>query len=150
MLDPLPLTAYPDLAGQTAAVAPDGYAYFPALIDADQVAALHRTMVELTVLPESYDRDWRSPEYGYVNQSLNNVFNRNPLFLPYLDRPGVIGLAEVLHGADCHVIGMTAWLTGLGWPNQRLHSDWQPLVHPEDLMEDEHVQIPVYITTAHY
>jgi len=150
MLEPLPLTTYPDLADQAAAVARDGYAYFPAKIDADQVAALRRAMDELTAIPESYDRDWRPPEYGHVNKSINNVFNRDPLFLPYLDMPGVIELAEALHGADCHVIGMTAWVTGPGRPDQRLHADWQPLVIPEDLMEDERVEIPVFITTAHY
>lgn len=33
--------------------------------------------------------------------------------------------------------GMTAWLTGPGRPDQRLHSDWPPLVIAEDVMEDE-------------
>src|SRR5438270_3246800 len=150
MRESLPLTAYPDLTGQAAAVARDGYAYFPALTDTDQVTALLRTMDELNAIEESYDRDWRPPEYGYVNKSINNVFNRDPLFLPYLDMPGVIELVEALHGADCHVIGMTAWVTGPGRPDQRLHADWQPLVIPEELMEDERVRIPVFITTAHF
>lgn len=108
MLEPLPLMAYPDLEGQAAAVARDGYAYFPAKIDVDQVAALRRAMDEVTAIPESYDRDWRPPEHGHVNKSINNVFNRDRLFLAYLDMPGVIDLAEALHEADCHVIGMTA------------------------------------------
>lgn len=150
MLEPLPLLAHSDLAGQVEAVTHDGYAYFPAKINAEQVAAMRRAMDELTALPESFDRDWRPPDHSYVNKSINNVFNRDPLFLPYLDFPGIIELAEALHGADCHVIGMTAWVTGPGRPDQTLHADWQPLVIPEALMEDPRVQIPVFITTAHF
>ena len=45
---------------------------------------------------------------------------------------------------------MTAWLTGPGRPEQNLHADWQPLLVPEDLMEDPRLRIPVYITTAHF
>lgn len=150
MLKPLPLTSYRELPDQVAAVHSDGYAYFPAQLDADQVAALRRAMDALTALPESYDRDWQPPEHPYLNKSINNVFNRDPVFLPYLDMPGVIELAEALHGADYHVIGMTAWVTGPGRPDQRLHADWQPLEIPEDLMDDERIRIPVFITTAHY
>jgi hypothetical protein len=150
MPEPLPLVAQPDLESRVAAVVRDGYVYFPQVIGSAEIAELRRSMDSLTALPENYDRDWRPPEHSYVNKSINNVFNRSALFLQYLDRPGVIELAEALHGADCHVIGMTAWVTGPGRPAQRLHADWQPLVLPEEVMEDPRVQIPVYITTAHY
>lgn len=150
MRKPLSLIPQPDLESRVAAVVNDGYVYFPGVVDAAQIAALREAMDELTALTENYDRDWRPPQHSYVNKSINNVFNRNVLFLQYLDMPGVIELAEALHGDDCHIIGMTAWVTGPGRPGQRLHADWQPLVLPEEVMEDPRVQIPVYITTAHY
>ena len=70
--------------------------------------------------------------------------------MQFLDYPGVIEVAEALHGANCHVIGMTSWQTGPGRPDQTLHADWQPLELPEDVMADPRVRIPVYISTAHF
>ena len=49
------------------------------------------------------------------------------LFLKYLDRSDVIDLAEAIHGEDCHIIGMTAWVTGPGRPDQQYHCDWLPI-----------------------
>ena len=70
--------------------------------------------------------------------------------MEYLDQPGVIEIAEALHGDDCHVIGMTAWLTGPGRPDQTLHTDWLPISLPEDVLADPRVKVPVFITTAHF
>ena len=150
MIEPIPLVAYEGLEEQAEAVHRDGYAYLPGVIDAGEVQRLRAAMDALEAIPESFDRV-RTPEKGgFFNKSINNAFNRDPLFTGYLDRPRVIELAEALHGPDCHCIGMTAWLTGPGRPDQNLHADWQPLLVPEDLMEDPRLRIPVYITTAHY
>ena len=150
MIEPIPLIAYPELEEQAEAVHRDGYAYLPGILDAGEIQRLRAAMDALEAIPESFDRV-RTPEKGgFFNKSINNVFNRDPLFTGFLDRPRVIELAEALHGPDCHCIGMTAWMTGPGRPEQNLHADWQPLVVPEDLMEDPRLRIPVYITTAHY
>ena len=146
----LPLVAYPDLESQVRAMESDGYAFLPAVIDAVAVAELRAGMDELTSIAESFDRDRTPEDGGFLNKSINNVFNRHPLFLQYLDQPGVIELAEAVHGSDCHVIGMTAWLTGPGRPDQRLHTDWLPLALPEDLLADPRVKVPIFITTAHF
>ena len=140
-----------DVGGtHTDAVLLDGeavVAHTKALTTADVLTGI---MDALEAIPESFDRV-RTPEKGgFFNKSINNAFNRDPLFTGFLDRPRVIELAEALHGPDCHCIGMTAWLTGPGRPAQNLHADWQPLLVPEDLMEDPRLRIPVYITTAHY
>jgi hypothetical protein len=146
----LPLHAYPDLASQVQAMEEDGYAYLPGALNAAEVAGLRTAMDRLEAIPASYDHHTLPGEGGFLNKSINNVFNRDPLFLPYVDRPGVIEIAEAVHGPDCHIIGMTAWLTGPGRPEQRLHADWQPLTLPPEVMSHPGVKIPIYITTAHY
>ncbi len=146
----LPLSVYPDLAGQVKAMEEDGYAYLPGVLDAAAVAELRAAMDRLTAIPASYDHHTLPATGGFFNKSINNVFNRDPHFLPYVDRPSVIEIAEAVHGPDCHIIGMTAWLTGPGRPDQRLHADWQPLTLPPEVMSHPGVKIPIYISTAHY
>jgi ectoine hydroxylase-related dioxygenase (phytanoyl-CoA dioxygenase family) len=150
MAQPLPLVAATDLAGRVAAVENDGYAYFSQILDADQIAQLRTAMDELVAIPASYDRHTDPKEHGFLNKSINNAFNRNPIFLPYLDMPDVIETIEALHGDDSHCIGMTAWMTGPGRPDQGLHTDYQALTLPEDIMADPRVKIPVFISTMHY
>jgi ectoine hydroxylase-related dioxygenase (phytanoyl-CoA dioxygenase family) len=150
MSEVLPLIAYPDLQSQVEALERDGYVYLPAVLDAREIAAMRACMDRLEAIPESYDRHQTPDGHGYLNKCINNAFNRDPLFLPFLDRPRVIDLAEAVHGPDCHVIGMTAWLTGPGRPDQSLHADWLAVTLPEDIMADPRVKLPVYITTAHY
>jgi hypothetical protein len=150
MSNALPLIAYPDLAGQVKAMEEDGYAYLPAVLNADEIAELRVAMDRLEAMPASYDRHTLPDNGGFLNKSINNVFNHDPLFLSYVDRPGVIEIAEAIHGNDCHIIGMTAWLTGPGRPDQGLHADWQPLTLPAEVMSNPHVKIPIYIATAHF
>jgi hypothetical protein len=150
MPNPLTLVAYHDHEDQVRAMETDGYAYLPGLLDARQVSELREAMDRLTAIPASFDRHETPENGGFLNKSINNVFNRDPLFLPYLDRPGVIELAEAVHGSDCHVIGMTAWVTGPGRPDQRLHTDWLPVPLPEDVRADPRVRLPIFVTTAHF
>ena len=128
MSNALSLIAYPTLVGQVKAMEEDGYAFLPGLLNAAEVAELRAAMDRLVAIPASYDRDDTSG--GFLNKSINNAFNRDPLFLSYVDRPGVIEIAEAIHGNDCHIIGMTTWMTGPGRPDQQLHADWQPLTLP--------------------
>jgi len=148
MSNALALNAYPDLARQVQAMDEDGYAYLPNVLCAAEVAELSAAMDRLEAMPASYDR--HDSQGGFLNKSINNVFNRDPLFLSYVDRPGVIEIAEAIHGSDCHIIGMTAWLTGPGRPDQKLHADWQPLTLPAEVMRHPGVKIPIYIATAHF
>jgi len=151
MSQTLPLVAYPDLEGQVKAMEEDGYAYLPKVIDDVQLVELRTAMERLTAIPESFDRHTvAEPGNGFLNKHINNAFNRDPVFLQYLDKSPVIELAEAVHGPDCHVIGMTVWLTGPGRPDQGLHTDWLPILLPADVLADPRVKVPIFITTAHY
>ena len=112
----LPLMAQPDLASQVNAVEQDGYVYLPGVLDEDQTAELRAHMDRLQPNPESFDRGLQPERDGFINRHVNNAFNRDPHFVQFLDYPGVIEIAEALHGANCHVIGMTSWITGPGRP----------------------------------
>ncbi|MBT5536303.1 dioxygenase, partial [Candidatus Poribacteria bacterium] len=150
MRQALELTAYDTPEERVRAIEEDGFAYFPAALDADEVATLRSVMSGLQPISESFDRYHTAEERGFLQAHVNNAFNRDPLFLGYLDRPGVIELAEATHGEDCHVIGMTSWITGPGRPDQTLHTDWLPLPLPEDIAAGPRVKVPVFITTTHY
>lgn len=148
MNNALSLITYPTLARQVQAMEEDGYAFLPGLLSPGEIAELRAAMDRLSANPASYDR--HDTAGGFFNKSINNAFNRDPVFLPYVDRPGVIELAEAIHGSDCHIIGMTAWMTGPGRPDQPLHADWQPITLPPEVMRMPSVKIPIYISTAHF
>lgn len=152
MTQAMTLKAYDTLPAQTESVERDGYAYFPGYLDADAVRALRAAMDATPICPEHFDRDTDGTETqpGFREKVINNAFNRNELFFSYLDKPGIIELAEALHGADCHVIAMTAWVTGPGRPTQNLHVDWLPAELPARVLSDPAVRLPVFITTAHF
>lgn len=150
MADGLKLVARETLEQRVEALEQDGYVYFPGALTDDEVVELRDAMDRLEARPEEFDRHTNPDSHGFLNKSINNVFNRDPAFLSYLDRSEIIDVVEAAHGPDCHVIGMTAWMTGPGRPDQGLHVDWQPLELPEDIMDDPRVHVPVYITTVHY
>jgi len=77
------------------------------------------------------------------------VFNRDPFWLQFLDRPGIIDLAEAALGPDCHVIGETAWRSHPGFRGEPLHADYLPVTWPEGALPDA-VRIPMCILTAHF
>lgn len=146
----LKLQDFETLEGRMDAFEQDGFAFFQKAMDGGQVERLRSAMDELTAMPESFDKYHTAEQRGFFQKHINNAFNRAPEFLPCLDCPGVIELAEAVHGRDCHVIGMTAWVTGPGRPDQGLHVDWLPVPLPSDVAADPRVKIPALITTAHY
>lgn len=150
MAEPLPLVAYDTLEDQVAALYRDGYVYLPNVLNAEEIAQLREQMDILEPRPESFDKNLQPEDHGYLNKVINNAFNRHPLFLRFLDYAGVIEIAEATHGEDCHCMGMTAWMTGPGRPDQKLHTDWLPLSLPADVLADPRVRVPIFITTAHF
>lgn len=149
-MERLPLFAYETLDERVEALYRDGYVYLPNVLSAEAVKELRRNMDSLTAIPESFDTHSAADENGYLNKSINNAFNRHPHFLKYLDESEIIELEEAVHGEDCHCIGMTAWMTGSGRPDQTLHVDWLPLSLPEDVIADPRIRLPIFITTAHF
>jgi ectoine hydroxylase-related dioxygenase (phytanoyl-CoA dioxygenase family) len=153
----LELTEYGDVDSQVRSLRESGYVYFPRALDASQVEELRAAMDRLEPAAEGFDRSEVRPE-GFFDKHILNCFNRDPLFLQYLDRSPVYEVAE---GAlsytesgpwspSCHVIGMASWVTGPGRPDQALHADWQAIDLPGDVAADPRVRVPVFVTTAHY
>ena len=151
MAQALSLIAHDDLASQVKALEEDGYVYFPGVLDSGEMTQLRAAMDRLEPIAASYDRaDSQANGQTFVNKVINNSFNRDPLYLSYLDRAPIVDVAEAIHGDDCHCLGMQSWLTGPGRPDQNLHTDWLPLALPEHVLADPQVKIPIFITTAHY
>ncbi len=79
------------------------------------------------------------------------VFNRNPYWLSFIDKKGVIDGIESLMGADCHIIGMSAWRTPPGSKQGgKMHIDQLILPMDEDLLVSGRVKLPIYYSTLHF
>jgi ectoine hydroxylase-related dioxygenase (phytanoyl-CoA dioxygenase family) len=85
-----------------------------------------------------------------VMERYKNVFNRDPFWLPFLDRPGLIDLAERLLGPDCRIIGQTAWRTHPGYRAEPLHLDYLPLEVPEQAYAAGLRVAPFIVTVQFY
>jgi hypothetical protein len=77
------------------------------------------------------------------------VFNRDPYWLQFIDRPGVIELAEAALGADCHIIGMTAWRSHPGHRSEALHVDYLPFASSDSALPALS-HIAIFIMTVHF
>lgn len=152
MTKAMALQAFATTDERVASVERDGFAYFPHHLSAEEVSDLRQAMDDTPTVAEHFDRHPSQTvvEKGFAEKVINNAFNRNEIFFSYLDRPEVIEVAEGLHGDDCHVIGMTAWVTGPGRPPQGLHVDYLAAELPRAVLEDPRVKMPVFITTAHF
>jgi ectoine hydroxylase-related dioxygenase (phytanoyl-CoA dioxygenase family) len=116
-----------------------GFALLRGVLDSGQIAEL-RTAID-ALQPQHWD-------YTGLVDHYKRVFNRDPLWLPYLDLPGVIELAEAALGADCHVIGQTAWRCHPGFIGAELHLDYLAMQLPSSLLDDPSFELPMQICTA--
>jgi hypothetical protein len=137
----LPRYAQDDVQGMIRGMEEDGFAIIPGVIDAAQVAEMRRRIDELR--PFAFDAQGGIDHYKCV-------FNRSPYWLPYLDKPGVIECAEGVMGADCHIIGMSAWRSHPGAGGWGLHTDQLFFPVGEELLVSGQVKLPVMLATAHY
>ena len=144
MQEALTLTAYETVPELAAALERDGFVYMPGVVDADEIAELRRRMDALDLDPAAFD--WRTT----YDKHIKVIFNRDPYFLPLIDREPVVSVAEAVMGEDCHIIGETSWTTGPSRPDQRLHIDYLALEVPEHLLVSGEVRVPIYIATAHF
>jgi hypothetical protein len=81
---------------------------------------------------------------------VKNAWNRRPEYLKYADMDPTCAICEILLGADCHLIGMTSWITGPGRTDQGLHNDYLPFEVPSEKLRTGQVKMPVFLITAHY
>ena len=75
----------------------------------NEIKELKDATDRLDIIPESYDS---INKHGNPSKLINNAFNRDILFLKYLDKPRLINLAEAVHGDTCHIIQMHLWKRG--------------------------------------
>lgn len=103
----------------------DGCVFVREALSVEQCAAARARIDALR--PFHWDEVHRENERG--TRSLDRylcVFNRDAYWLQFLDRPGMIDLAEAALGADCHIIGETAWRSHPGFLGEPLHVDYRP------------------------
>jgi ectoine hydroxylase-related dioxygenase (phytanoyl-CoA dioxygenase family) len=136
--------ALSDTAGMTEAIYEDGYVLIPNVLTASEVAAAREALARL----QPFGLDGSS--WSDLNYHFKCVFNRDRLWLSYVDRPGIIELAEALMGDQCHIIGMTAWKSLPGYDGWRVHLDQLFVPLPESVFADPNFKLPVWICTAHY
>lgn len=114
-----------------------GFALIPAVLDPARITLLRAAIDALQPL------HW---DYQGLLEHYKCVFNRDPLWLPFLDLPPLIELAEAVLGSDCHVIGQTAWRSHPGYPGMGLHLDHLPMALPTEL--HGRFSLPAQILTA--
>jgi len=124
---------------QLQALQEQGYLLLRGVLDGLHVALLRCAIDDLHPL------HW---DYQGLLEHYKCVFNRDPLWLPFLDLPPLIDLAEAALGADCHVIGQTAWRSHPGYPGMGLHLDHLPMALPQWLVARGDFCQPMQILTA--
>ena len=117
-----------------------GFVLIPAVLDHVQIDCLRQAIDGLEPL------HW---DYQGLLEQYKCVFNRHPLWLPFLDLAPLIDLAEACLGPDCHIIGQTAWRSHPGYPGMDLHLDHLPMQLPDWVWARADFQLPMQILTAH-
>lgn len=116
-----------------------GYVLIPGVLEPLRIALLRCAIDELQPL------HW---DYQGLLEHYKCVFNRNPLWLSFLDLPPLIDLAEAVLGSDCHVIGQTAWRSHPGYPGMGLHLDYLPMELPDWIRARQDYSQPIQVLTA--
>ncbi len=134
-------SAQDDVAGMTQALHGDGFALVPNVLTPGECAAARARIDALQ--PFGFDSLGATDHFKCV-------FNRDPYWLSFLDRPGLIDLAEATMGSECHIIGQTAWRSHPGHDGWAPHTDRVFVEMPEDMATDPRFTLPVYLCTAHF
>ncbi|WP_150640906.1 phytanoyl-CoA dioxygenase family protein [Pseudomonas fluorescens] len=118
----------------------DGFVLLPRILNGMQIETLRAAIDRLK------QQHW---DYSGLLEHYACVFNRDPLWLPFLDLPGIIELAEAALGDDCHLIGQTAWRCHPGFTGLALHLDYLVMELPAGLLADPGFELPMQICTVH-
>lgn len=138
-----PTYALGDTAGQLQGLKDDGFALIPGVLSPEEVAETRAEIDRLQAF--GFDRN----DVG-VASHFKCVFNRSPYWLRYLDYPNIIDLAEASMGANCHIIGMSAWRSWPGKGGGGIHSDHVFFEADEELLTSGKLEIPIMLCTAHF
>lgn len=131
-----------DTAGMAEALDTDGFVFIPGVLTDDEVQATRAAIDRLR--PFGFDRTRDGLDHYKC------VFNRDALWMSYLDRPGIIELAEATMGDQCHIIGMSAWRSHPGYGGAGLHVDETFVEFPEHVYDDPAFRLPIWLATAHF
>jgi hypothetical protein len=145
-LENLPYPEEFDLEAASEAMFSDGYAIIPGVLNRDEVAELKHRMDTSGGPDEQYDHT----KIGWCfNKHLTVEYHKDPHFLRYIDRPGVVDLARAVLGADCRIHSGTMWVTG---PGRRMgvHCDFLPVKLPPEYAADPRVRVPVHECVAQF
>src|SRR5262245_41374350 len=138
--DRLPTYGAAERDRMLAAMISDGFVLIPTVL----------TPAEVQTAPEKID-DLKPIYWDFtgLTDHYKNVFNRDPFWLRFIDRKGIIDLAEAALGSSCHIIGETAWRSHPGHRGVGLHLDYLPLECAEPGVPDG-VHVPMFLCTAHF
>ncbi len=123
------------------AIHDDGFVLIPNVLSGQEVAEMREAIDRLK--PFGFDSMDKTHHFKCV-------FNREKIFLDCIDRPGVIELAEATMGAECHIIGETAWRSYPGHDNWGPHTDRIFFELSPELAADPRMRVPIYLCTAHF
>jgi hypothetical protein len=128
----------------------DGYVIFRGVLNKQEVATLRAHFDASGGPDEQYHvKDW------CFNKHVTLDFPNDPRLLQYIDRPGIIDVADAIHkvpdlkSEGAIVAGGSMWVTGQG-RKMGTHVDFQPTTLPESVFEDPEVRVPIFSSTAHY
>ena len=135
-----PTFALDEIAAQTRALHEDGFAIIRDVLSPAEIEEMRGAVDRLATAPV--------PASGYEWWSC--VFNRDPVFFKYLDRVGIVDLAESVLCKSCHVIASSVLRSHPGFKGWQPHTDRVFFELPEDVAMDPRVQLPIFLCTAHY
>ncbi|MFO0803629.1 MAG: phytanoyl-CoA dioxygenase family protein [Gemmataceae bacterium] len=138
--DRLPTHDPADVDGMLEAMHTDGFVLIPGVLQ-EYVIEEARARID-ALKPLQWD-------FTGSTDHFKNVFNRDKFWLPFLDRPGVIDLAEAALGRDCHIIGQTAWRSHPDHRGVGLHLDYLPMEWPAPGVPAG-IEVPMFLCTAHF
>jgi hypothetical protein len=133
-----------DVAGMIGALEEDGFALVAAALT-PSLAEQGRAMID-ALQPLHWDEV--HADGGRSMDRYLCVFNRDPSWLEFLDRPGIIDVAEAALGRDCHVIGETAWRSLPCFQGDPMHVDYLPLTWTAGMADAP--RVPIFILSAHF
>ncbi len=138
--DKLPVYEVAEVDRMLEAMASDGFVLIRASLTPTEVRAARERIDDLE--PIHWDFTGQTDHY-------KNVFNRDPFWLSFIDRKGIVDLAEAALGGNCHIIGETAWRSHPSHRGVGLHLDYLPMEWPEPGVPDG-IPVPMFLCTAHF
>lgn len=147
---PLPYPTGPvDIPTAVKQMYTEGYVVFPQVLNPEEVALMRQ---RIDAMGSQNDEDYVVPGWCY-NKHIGSEFHKNPDYLDYIDRPGIIDVADAClsskDGGLAHVMFGSSWVTGAGRA-MGLHVDYLAVSVPQEIQDSGQVFMPIFMATAHY